>query len=82
MKLDGVKTRMNPQQMNMIPVSFISENSIPLKKISQKAEAGTAAIRPNVMKCSYVMRTLRLASMLAANITHFNILYDHNKLGL
>ena len=66
MKFDGVKTRMKPQHMNNIPVSFISENSISLKKISQTAEAGTAAMRPNVMKYSYVTRTLRLASMLAA----------------
>ena len=53
MKLDGVKTRMKPQQMNIMPVSFMFWlNSISLKKISQTAEAGTAAIRPKVMKCS------------------------------
>ena len=72
MKFEGVKTRMKPQQMNIIPVSFIFWlNSISLKKISQTAEAGTAAIRPNVMKCSYVMRTLRLANMLAAKYSTF-----------
>ena len=71
MKFDGVKTRIKPQQMNIIPVSFISENWISLKKMSQTAEAGTAAIRPKVMKCSYVMRTLRFANMLAADKTIF-----------
>ena len=53
-KLDGVSTRINPQQMKMIPANFISENWVcsGLNIISQKAEAGTAAINPNVMKCS------------------------------
>ena len=66
MRLEGVSTSTKPAQMKRMPVSFMSEKAVPYSSVSHSAEAGTAAISPKVMKCSYVMSTLRLASMFAA----------------
>ena len=51
-QLAGVKTNMKPMHMKRTPASFISENNTPLYHTSNPAEAGTAAIRPKVMKFS------------------------------